>query len=222
MMKKVLLVCGILSSLLYVAMNVFIPMQWEGYSSASQTVSELSAIGAPTRSLWVPLGIAYALLVTAFGWEVWVLGRRTPPLRVVGGLMVTCGVISLVWPLAPMHLRGAESTLTDTMHIVFSIATVLAMMLAIGFGGAAFGPRFRLYSIVIMVILVVFGALTGLDGPRIAANLPTPWVGVWERMNIGVFLLWVVVLAITLLRHVTSPSQGLDRSPAGTILGHSL
>jgi hypothetical protein len=39
-----------------------------------------------------------------------------------------------------------------------------------------------------------------LDGPRIAANLPTPWVGLWERINIGVFLLWVVVLAIALLR----------------------
>jgi hypothetical protein len=35
---------------------------------------------------------------------------------------------------------------------------------------------------------------------RIAANPPTPWVGVWERINISVFLLWVVVLAVALLR----------------------
>ena len=88
MTRKILLSCGILSSLLYVAMNVFVPMQWEGYSSASQTVSELSAIGAPTRPLWVPLGIAYALLVTAFGWGVWASARRNRPLRVVGGLLV--------------------------------------------------------------------------------------------------------------------------------------
>jgi hypothetical protein len=32
------------------------------------------------------------------------------------------------------------------------------------------------------------------------ANLPTPLIGVWERINIGVFLLWVVMLAIALLR----------------------
>jgi len=51
-------------------MLVFVAMRWEGYSSASQTVSELSAIGAPTRSLWVPLGAVYTLLVTAFGWGV--------------------------------------------------------------------------------------------------------------------------------------------------------
>ena len=99
-----------------------------------------------------------------------------------------------------MHLRGAEFTLTDTLHIVWAAATVFLMMLAIGFGAAAFGKSFRFYSIATMVILVAFGFLTFLDGPRIAANLPTPWVGVWERINIGVFLLWVVVLATALLR----------------------
>jgi hypothetical protein len=66
MARKALLVCGILSSLLYVAMNVFVAMQWKGYSSASQTVSELSAIGASTRPLWFVLGID-TLLVAAFG-----------------------------------------------------------------------------------------------------------------------------------------------------------
>ena len=198
--RQVLLICGILSSLLYVAMNVFVAMQWEGYNSASQTVSELSAIGAPTRSLWVFLGIAYTLLVTAFGWGVWASARRNRPLRVVGGLMLACGVIGFAWPFAPMHLRGAEFTLTDTMHIVLAMVTVLFYLLVLGFGAAAFGKRFRLYSIATMVILGAFGALTGLDGPRIAANLPTPWVGVWERINIGVFLLWIVVLAMALLR----------------------
>ena len=79
MTRRVLLVCGILSSLLYVAMNVFVAMEWEGYSSASQTVSELSAIGAPTRPLWVLLGIAYTVLVIAFGWGIWKSAGRNRP-----------------------------------------------------------------------------------------------------------------------------------------------
>jgi hypothetical protein len=202
MILKGLLVCGILSPLLYVAMNALVPMLFEGYSLASQTVSELSAIGAPTRPLWVWLGTVYSLLVVAFGVGVWRSAGRNRPLRVVGGLMVVDGVVSLYWP--PMHLRGAGFTLTDTMHIIWTIVTVLLMMLAIGFGAAAFGKRFCLYSIATMVILVVFGALTGMDGPRIAANLPTPWVGVWERIGIAAFMLWVVVLAMILLRDQSS------------------
>src|SRR6476646_6090220 len=103
MTRDILLVCGIFSSLLYVAMNVFIPMRWEGYSSASQTVSELSAIGAPTRSLWVPLGVAYTLLVAAFGWGVRASARQNRRLRVAGDVLVASGVVGLAWP--PMHLR---------------------------------------------------------------------------------------------------------------------
>jgi CubicO group peptidase (beta-lactamase class C family) len=103
-----------------------------------------------------------------------------------------------------MHLRetlaAGGSTLSDTMHLVLASVTVLLMLLAIGVGAAAFGKRFRLYSIASLVILAVFGVLTFLDAPRVQANLPTPWAGVWERINVGMFLLWVVVLAATLLR----------------------
>jgi hypothetical protein len=214
MARKILLVCGILSSLLYVAMNIIAAMLYEGYNSTSQTVSELSAIGAPMRPLWLLLGIPYTLLVIAFGCGVWVSAGRNRPLRVVGGLMVAYGVIGLFWP--PMHMRGAGFTLTDTMHIVFAMATVLLMLLAIGFGAAAFGKRFRLYSIATIAFLVVFGALTGLQAPRIAANLPTPLVGIWERINIGVFLLWVMALAIALLRAPGEQSQ--DRYEDGPLL----
>jgi hypothetical protein len=202
MPRKALLVCGILSSLLYVGMNVFLPLQWQGYSSASQTVSELSAIGAPTRPLWVVLGVVYTLLMAAFGCGAWAASRRNRPLRVAGVLMCAQGVMGLAWP--PMHQRdvlaAGGATLTDTMHLVFAMMTVLLMVLAIGCGAAALGRRFRLYSIATMAILVAFGALAGLDAPRIQADLPTPWVGAWERINIGAFLLWVVVLAISLLR----------------------
>ena len=200
MLRKVSLICGVFSSLLYVAMNILVAMQWEAYRSASQTVSELSAIGAPTRPQWVLLGFAYSLLITAFGWGVWASTRHNRPLRVAGTVMVTYGVVSLAWPFAPMHLRGAEFTLTDRLHIVLAMVTVLLMLLAMGFGAAAFGKRFRLYSIATIVILVVFGALTGVESPRIAADLPTPWIGVWERINIGAYLLWVAVLAVILLR----------------------
>jgi acetyl esterase/lipase len=200
--RRVLLTCGILSSLLYVAMNVYFPIRWDGYSSVSQTVSELSAVGAPTRPLWVVFGSVYALLLAAFGYGVWQSARGNRLLRVVGGLLIADGILSLAWP--PMHQRAVLAagggTLTDTMHIVWAFVTVLLMLLAIGFGAAALGKRFRLYSIVTIVILFAFGVLTGLDGSRVAANLPTPLVGVWERINIGAFLLWVVVLANTLLR----------------------
>lgn len=199
---SVWLICGIVASVLYFAMNVLIPLQWQGYSFASQVISELSAIDAPTRSLWVPLGIAYSVLMVAFGWGVWVSGRGNRPLRVAGALMLIYSIIGLAWP--PMHQREAvaagRGTLTDTLHIAWSIAWVTFMLAAIAFGAAALGTRFRLYSIVTLAILVTFGVLMGLDAPKLSANLPTPLIGVWERILIGVVIVWDMVLAIALLR----------------------
>jgi hypothetical protein len=204
MLRKILLVCGVVSSLLYIAMTAFVAMQWQGYSSASQTISELSAIGAPTRPLWVLLATFYTLLVTAFGWGVMKSAGHNRALRIAGGLIVAYGALGVVWPYAPMHLREALAagggTWSDTMHLVLASVTVLLMLLAIGFGAAAFGRPFRFYSIASLVILMTFGALTFGEAPGVAANLPTPLLGVWERINVGVFLLWVVVLARTLWR----------------------
>jgi hypothetical protein len=204
MSRKLLLACGIFSSLLYVVMTVFIAMQWKGYSSASQTISELSAIGAPTRSLWLAPGAFYTVLVIAFGWGVWQSAGHQRALRFVGGSILTYGGLGLLWPFAPMHLRevlaAGGGTASDTMHIALAIATVFLMLAAIVFAAEAFGPRFRLYSIATVVVLMACGASTFWDAPRLAANLPTPWIGVWERINVGVFLLWVVVLATALLR----------------------
>jgi hypothetical protein len=212
--RKALLACGILSSLLYGAMIGAIGS--EGYSRISQTPSELTAIGAPTRSLWMLLGAVYTVLVTAFGWGVWRSAGRGRALRTVGGLLVAYGSLGLLWPFAPMHQRevlaAGGGTLSDTMHIVLASTTVLLMFVAMGVVARAFGKRFRLYSIASIVVLVAFGALTFWDAPRIQANLPTPLIGLWERINISVFLLWVVVLATVLLQGGTHRSGPPRRS----------
>jgi hypothetical protein len=85
--------------------------------------------------------------------------------------------------------------------------TVLLMFLAIGFGSSAFGRQFRAYSIATIVVLLAFGALTFAEAPRLQANVPTPWIGLWERINISVFLLWIVMLGAVLWRTGT-PQAG--------------
>lgn len=203
--RKTLLGCGIASSLLYAAMIWAI--RYEGYNLISQVPSELTAIGAPTQRLWAVLGSIYTLLIAAFGWGVWRSAGPSLAVRIMGGLILAYASLGLLWPFAGMHQRevlaAGGGTLSDTFHVVLGGVTVFLMFLAIGFGAAAFGKRFRLYSIASIVVLLAFGALTFLEAPGVQANLPTPWIGLWERINITVFLLWVVVLATVLWRTVT-------------------
>lgn len=212
--QRFLLVCGIVSAVLYAAMNIFVAMQWEDYSSKTQTVSELSAIDAPTRSLWVPLGVVYTLLTAAFGWGVRKAAAGNWKLRIAGTFLVAYGISGLAWPIFPMHLRevlaaGGESW-SDTMHLALASFTVLLMILAMGFGGAAFGRNFRIYTIITIVFLATFGGLTSAEAGAVEANGPTPWIGVYERLNIGMFLLWIVVLAAMLWNAPESRSSSKD------------
>jgi hypothetical protein len=211
-MKKTLLVCGILSSLWYLSINIFVPMFYQGYSMVSVTVSELSAIGAPTRALWMWLVMLYPLLFAAFGWGVRKSARGNRYMSVAGTLIIIYCVVNFYWP--PMHRReviaAGGGTLTDTLLIAWATMSLLFMLLIMGFGAAALGKRFLLYTVTTWIVFIVFGILTFTESPGIEANLPTPWIGLWERINISAFILWVVVLAFVLLR---------EEKEAGTIRG---
>jgi hypothetical protein len=195
------LTCGILAGALYIVMTLCVGLLWDSYSTADQTISELSAIGAPTRPLWMTLSTVYAALMMAFGWTVWTSAPNRAS-RIVGALLFVQTVFGIFWP--PMHQRdvlaAGGGTLTDTLHIVWTIVTSLFFTVALGFGAAALGKRFRVYSLVTMAIVLASGAWTGTYAPAMQANMPTPWVGVWERINTNVFMLWIAVLAMALLR----------------------
>jgi hypothetical protein len=200
MVRKVLLICGILSSLLCIGTDIFAAMSWVGYSYTDQAVSELTAVGASTRPFVIPLLIVVQILGIAFGTGVWRTAGNKRTLRITGILLVLFGVIGLISFFFPMNPRGAERSLTDTMHLAFGGVAVLLMVMFIGFGAAAFGRWFRLYSGLTIVLILVFGALAGLQGPHVPLGLPTPWMGVMERVSYYLPYLWILVFAIVLLR----------------------
>jgi len=211
MLRKVFPVCGILSSLLYACMDLVGGSRWQSYNWFSQEFSRLSAVGAPSRPLHLVLSPLYSLLMVAFALGVWRSARRKRSLRVVGGALVSYALVSWVWPqFFPEDLTAPVSAFTNTMHIVITIVTILTWMLILGFGATAFGKRFRLYSIGTLLTVIVFGALTGPQGAALAAGLPTPWLGLTERITIYSFMIWVVVLAVILLRiQEERPQAGL-------------
>jgi hypothetical protein len=103
------------------------------------------------------------------------------------------------------------------MHVVFASVVSLFIMLAIGFGANALGKRFRWYSLATLATLVACGAMTFREAPSVAANLPTPWIGVFERIDVGGYLVWVAVLAAALYdRQRVARSSSVGRHPAAS------
>ena len=206
MVRKILLICGIASSVLYVASDLLISWWDPNYSYRDQSFSELLAPGSPTRPLvLVLLAIPYGVLVAAFGAGVWAsVGPRRAG-RITAALLVgyaVLGAVGGVYLSAPTRevLEAGEETWRNTLHLPATAVSVLSILLAMGFGATLLGRRFRYFSYAMILAILVFGVWAGLQAGRVAANQPTPWLGIVERGNVYAIMLWVSVLAIGLLR----------------------
>ena len=109
------------------------------------------------------------------------------------GAVSTAGLL-----LFPMDVRGTVESQRDTLHIVATIVMSIFIVAVMAFGAFAHGMRFRLYSFATIVTVVVFGAWAGFLARPMPG--PTPWLGLAERVNIYATMLWMAVLAVSLLR----------------------
>jgi Protein of unknown function (DUF998) len=206
MLRRILLVCGVVSSVLYVVVDVLGSLRYPGYRYTEQQFSELTAQGSPVRPLMIALSvIPYTLLVTAFALGVFTSAPKKRAARITGAMLLGYAAFGMVggW-LTPMNTREAleagERGLRNAMHVPMTAVMSLFMLLAMGFGAGLLGKRFRYYSYATIAILIVFGVVTSLQAGKMVANEPTPWMGLTERINIYATMFWVAVMAIGLLR----------------------
>jgi pimeloyl-ACP methyl ester carboxylesterase/hypothetical membrane protein len=196
---RALLACGIVASLAYVATDIFASLRYPGYSFTDQAVSELFALGAPTSRIVVPLFTISSALLAAFSLGVWRSSRHSQASRWLASMIFGNAVDSLLlWNFFPMHMRGVTPTFTDAMHLVLAINPFV--LLSVVFGIAAFKGWFRAYSTATVLVLLVPAVLSFSYVMAVAANQPTPGMGLAERVSQYGNQLWQAMLAFVLLR----------------------
>lgn len=198
---RVLVACGGISSLLYVvAIDVIAALRHSRYHNyTSQMVSELFAVGAPTRNLLIWLNIPYNLLVFAFAGGVWASSGSRRSARLAAAALAGYGTVSTAGlVLFPMDIRGTIDSRRDRRHIAATFVMSIFIVAAMVFGAFVRGVRFRLYTFATIVTVVAFGVLSGFLARPLPA--PTPGLGLAERVNIYATMLWMGVLGVVLVR----------------------
>lgn len=199
---KALLVCGIVASGLHFVTDLVAGMLWTGYNFVSQSISELSAVGSPTRSLVLSLDLVWGFLMIAFGLGVWIVAGRSIALRITAALIIGNAVVSIVAvAFFPPRYGETVSTNMSVPNVVLMAVGMVLFVLAIAFGAAAFHGWFRVFSVGILVayaVLTIVGLL--FQRPSTPLGSPMPTVGVQERTMMYSYLLWAAVLAGVLLR----------------------
>lgn len=215
MLRKALLGCGLIAPLWWVTLDVIGSLRYPGYSYVDQTISELSAQGAPTRTFMLAAsGSPYTALLIAFGVGVWRSSNGRAAGRVAGALLVTEAtwgyVGGIVFPMARREVIAAgQDTLRNQMHAWYGIGMPILLALAIGFGSRLLGKSFRSFSYATIIAMLVFGAVMAQQTGAMTANEPTPGLGIEERITAYAPMLWLAVFALGLLRaaSVTAPRE---------------
>ena len=211
-LTRLLLACGVAGAVLFVGMD-WMASFWlyPGYDITAQQVSELSAIGAPSRTFWMALGFPHAALTFAFAYGVWRARAGRTSLTVTAALLALFALNSFLWGwVAPMHMRGVAFTSTDTLHIAFTVVAVVLMVGFMTIGARPFGRRFRWFSGLSVAAMLICGGIVGTQVPAIAQGLPTPWMGLVERVSVYAPSLWMAVLALVLM----GESENRQSAPA--------
>jgi hypothetical protein len=207
-LRQILLLCGVLSAILYAATDILGSMWYPGYSFTSQAVSELMAAGAPSENFVDPLFLISGALSIAFTVGVFLAAEGRRDFRIAAVLLFAYSVIGLTGPtLFEMHPRGTGSTADDAPHIILTAVISVLFLFSIGIGGFALGGRFRVYSLVTILTAITFGAMTVPYAVRLAHNQPTPGMGLLERVDIYATMVWLAAFALALIsRQVKLPA----------------
>src|ERR687889_1629981 len=172
MLRKVLLACGIVSSVWYVVTDIIGTLRYPGYNYTDQEFSELTAQGSPVRPLMIALNeIPYTLLVSAFAVGVWTSASPKRAGRITAAMLLGYAAFGLAGGVFfPMNTREAlaagERGLQNAQHPPLTAVMSLFIVLAMGFGATLLGKRFRYYSYGTIALLIVFGVLTSLQAGK--------------------------------------------------------
>ena len=190
---------GALAYLLHVVLGGFL---WDGYNHLMQPISDLTANGAPDRSLMTAITIAYGLCSILFCASAYMYLKYFAPGIAKAGILIFLAmhIISILYGFFPEDLAGSAVTFAGTMHIVITALIVPLTILAPFFLG--FGLRkiegfenIGRYSIITGVIILIAGSASAI----FYANT-WPYFGLVERINIGALQLWMFFLSLKLYR----------------------
>lgn len=204
--QRILLSCGLIAALAHLGMDWLAGRLAKGYDLAARSMSDLGALGSPTRALVVVLTLVASALMIAFGVGVWRAGQA-PLQRVVGGLVIANAAVSLVATLFFPNRYG-ERPAFGSPGVILMFLSVVFFVLAMIVGAVAFRGWLRGVSIAIPAAYVLLAALRFATAPP--AGDSAALIGAQERTMAYSYLFWVMALAIHLLLGVRdgTPSGG--------------
>jgi hypothetical membrane protein len=191
-----LLISGIAALIVHAIAVVISGSIYPGYSHASQFISELGATGAPAPSILnfgglVPAGALTIAFALALNWCY----RQGKALALSSAFVAMAGLSRMVAGIFPCDPGCSleNMSISGKIHSAAGFTAFISGMLApLIFASVIRRKRHSLFwsSLLLACGMIVFFAIGAQQGPG------TPYIGVWQRMNLICFYAWIVIVAV--------------------------
>jgi hypothetical protein len=200
---QIITLSGAFSAVVYLAHVVLGGILWPEYSHIVNTISELTADGAPNAPLLRVFTTVYGVLAVVFAVSLLLAFRALKVRKAakIGAiLLIIMEVASLVgYGLFPLS-DSTEMNVQNIGHIAVTVIVVLTTVTCGFFIGAGLLKTESCKKLgVFMLICASVMVAAGLMSP---VTLATGWpvAGLVERFNIFTLQLWIFVLSIGVFR----------------------
>lgn len=188
--------CGVAAPLLYVLTVIAGGASVPGYSQIGDPISSLTQAGRSGVDAIASAFTLYNLLVAVFAISGLAGARHSRRWSVIFGLLLFTSLCGLLMGPFAQDPIGSPVTLKGGIHIALAAATSLATVVIIAMSFlAVIGRRHP----ILMPIIGVCLSLTLPFGLVTAIAVPNSWptMGLFERLTIGGFELWILAVAWT-------------------------
>lgn len=166
------------------------------YSHVSMHVSELTSSYAPNRTLLAGLYVGYNIALVGLGIALRRHPRSGPWMAAASWLLIATGLIGvLLVTWFPQDSYGYPATTAGTGHIILAAVAALTAIIAMLTGGRGFSHEIGHTRLGRLSILVAVAMLVAGLGGAVATAIDSRYMGLLQRLSIGMFLLWLAAVA---------------------------
>jgi hypothetical protein len=213
LLRKALLALGILAALTWISADLYASFHYEGYQWPIDAISGLSTVDSPVQSMSRAGTLLYDLMRIGFAAGVWLSADKRRSIQVTAAALLAFSLTDFAASLFPWYPEEPLTTPANLAHGVFAGALpMIWFFLSIAAGASAGDKGFWAFSYATILAILILGALPLLGSFEIGVDQPPAFFGASERINAYGYMLWMIALAIVLLRN-----QAIIRSPEETI-----
>lgn len=201
-LRKALLALGVLAALTWISADLYASFRYEGYRWPVDAISGLSAVDSPVQSISRAGTLLYDLLRIGFAAGVWLSAGGRRSIAITAAALLAFSLTDFAASFFPWYPEEPVTTPANLAHGIFAGALpMIWFFLSMGFGAQAGGKGFRVFSYATMLAMLILGAVPLLGSFEIGLDQPPAFFGASERINAYGYMLWMMALAVVLLRN---------------------